>query len=59
VGWKTLYGIPSCGPAAGVLYKQYTSPERAKEDEMDFMSRIQPRDWMIAVGAFIAGAFIF
>lgn len=19
-GWKTLYGIPSCGPAAGVLY---------------------------------------
>jgi len=20
IGWKTLYGIPSCGPAAGVLY---------------------------------------
>lgn len=20
MGWKTLYGIPSCGPAAGVLY---------------------------------------
>jgi len=26
---------------------------------MDFIRAIQPRDWMIAVGAFIAGAFIF
>jgi len=25
---------------------------------MDF-SRIQPRDWMIAIAAFVAGAFIF
>lgn len=30
----------------------------AEEDEMDF-SRIQPRDWMIAIAAFVAGAFIF
>jgi len=26
---------------------------------MNFISRIEARDWMIAVGAFIAGAFIF
>jgi hypothetical protein len=42
-----------------VYYISNTLAGRAKEDEMDFMSRIQPRDWMIAIGAFIAGAFIF
>jgi len=26
---------------------------------MDFMKRIEARDWLIAVGAFFAGAFIF
>jgi hypothetical protein len=30
----------------------------AQEDDMD-LSRIQPRDWMIAIAAFIAGAWIF
>jgi hypothetical protein len=30
-----------------------------KEDEMNFMSRIEGRDWIIAVGAFIMGAWIF
>jgi hypothetical protein len=30
----------------------------AEEDDMN-LSTIQPRDWMIAVVAFIAGAFIF
>jgi len=29
-----------------------------EEDDMD-LSKIQPRDWMIAIAAFIAGAFIF
>ena len=31
----------------------------AKEAEMDFIRRIEARDWIIAVGAFIAGAWIF
>jgi len=26
---------------------------------MDFIRTLQPRDWMIAVAAFVAGAFIF
>jgi len=26
---------------------------------MDFMRNIQPRDWMIAVVAFVGGAWIF
>jgi hypothetical protein len=30
-----------------------------KEDEMDFLKRIEARDWMIAVVAFIGGAWIF
>jgi hypothetical protein len=30
----------------------------AQEEDMD-LSRIQPRDWMIAIAAFIAGAWIF
>jgi len=30
-----------------------------KEEKMDRIRAIEPRDWMIAIGAFIAGAFIF
>jgi len=26
---------------------------------MDFIRAMQPKDWMIAVAAFVAGAFIF
>jgi len=26
---------------------------------MDFLRNVQPRDWIIAVAAFVAGAFIF
>jgi len=26
---------------------------------MDFLRRIEARDWVIAIGAFIAGAWIF
>jgi hypothetical protein len=32
---------------------------RREEDEMDFLKRIEARDWIIAVTAFIAGAWIF
>jgi hypothetical protein len=31
----------------------------AKEDEMDFIRKIETRDWVVAIGAFIAGAWIF
>lgn len=31
----------------------------AEGGQMDFIRTIQPRDWMIAVAAFVAGAFIF
>jgi hypothetical protein len=31
----------------------------AEEREMDFLKNLQPRDWMIAAAAFIAGAIIF
>jgi hypothetical protein len=27
--------------------------------KMDFLRKLQPRDWMIAAAAFIAGAIIF
>jgi hypothetical protein len=30
-----------------------------EEDEMDIIRNLQPRDWMIAAIAFVAGAFIF
>jgi hypothetical protein len=30
-----------------------------KERDMNFISTIQPRDWMIAIAAFVAGAWIF
>ncbi len=30
-----------------------------RSDDMDFFRNIEPRDWMIAIGAFFAGAFIF
>jgi hypothetical protein len=31
----------------------------AKEPAMDFIRRLQPRDWTIAFVAFLAGAWIF
>jgi hypothetical protein len=31
----------------------------AGERKMDFLRTLQPRDWMIAAAAFIAGAIIF
>jgi hypothetical protein len=40
-----------------VYYVDNTRCE-AEEHNMD-LSKIQPRDWMIAVVAFIAGALIF
>ncbi len=39
-----------------VLCRYYTC---AQEDEMDFFRNMQPRDWMIAAAAFVAGAIIF
>jgi hypothetical protein len=30
-----------------------------EEVEMDFVRNLQPRDWVVAAIAFIAGAFIF
>jgi hypothetical protein len=30
-----------------------------EEPVMDFIRRMQPRDWTIALVAFVAGAFIF
>jgi hypothetical protein len=39
-----------------VLYLQYTDPRRFT---MDFVRRMQPKDWMIAAVAFFAGALIF
>ena len=30
-----------------------------EEDEMDFIRKIEVRDWAIAIGAFLAGAWIF
>lgn len=41
-------------------YVYYTSNTGgAEEDRMDFIRGLQPRDWMIAVVSFVAGAFIF
>jgi len=31
----------------------------SKEDDMDFIRAIEAKDWIIAVVAFVAGAFIF
>jgi hypothetical protein len=31
----------------------------AQGEEMDFLKRMQPKDWMIAAVAFLAGAIIF
>jgi len=30
-----------------------------EEVEMDFIRNLQTRDWVIAIGAFIAGAWLF
>jgi hypothetical protein len=37
----------------------YINNTLREEDEMDFIRRIETRDWIIAVSAFIAGAWIF
>jgi hypothetical protein len=37
----------------------YYISNTAKELAMDFIRRLQPRDWTIAIVAFIAGAWIF
>jgi hypothetical protein len=37
----------------------YINNTPSEEDEMDFMRRIEARDWIIAVGAFVMGAWIF
>jgi hypothetical protein len=31
----------------------------ARSPHMDFIRRMQPKDWTIAIVAFVAGAFIF
>jgi hypothetical protein len=31
----------------------------ARSPDMDFIRRMQPKDWTIAIVAFVAGAFIF
>ena len=46
----------SLAPGLHVYYIDNTLP---KEDEMDFIRKIEARDWIIAVSAFIAGAWIF
>jgi hypothetical protein len=37
----------------------YINNTLSEEDEMDFIRKLEARDWIIAVGAFIAGAWIF
>jgi hypothetical protein len=32
---------------------------KVKDGPMDFLKRMQPKDWMIAAVAFIAGAIVF
>jgi hypothetical protein len=43
---------------ASALVLYYIS-NTAKELAMDFIRRLQPKDWTIAIIAFIAGAWIF
>jgi hypothetical protein len=40
------------------VYYPYNTRTR-KERMMDFLKTLQPKDWMIAAVAFIAGAIIF
>jgi hypothetical protein len=37
----------------------YNTPGAAKERPVDYFKTMQPRDWMIAAIAFLAGAIIF
>jgi hypothetical protein len=37
----------------------YIDNTQSEEDEMDFIRKLEARDWIIAVGAFMAGAWIF
>jgi hypothetical protein len=41
------------------VYYLPNTPTGVEEDEMDFIRTMQAKDWMIAVVAFVAGAFIF
>jgi hypothetical protein len=40
------------------VYYPYNTAS-AKESAMNYIKTMQPRDWMIAAVAFLAGAFIF
>jgi hypothetical protein len=37
----------------------YISNTPSEEDEMDFIRKLEARDWIIGVVAFMAGAWIF
>jgi hypothetical protein len=37
----------------------YINNTLGEEDAMDFIRKLEMRDWVIAVGAFMAGAWIF
>jgi hypothetical protein len=37
----------------------YINNTLSEEAEMDFIRKLEARDWVIAIGAFIAGAWIF
>jgi len=41
------------------LHVYYVHNTLTVEDDMDFIRKIEMRDWVVAVGAFIAGAWIF
>jgi len=44
---------------AQCLHVYYVPNTLAVEDDMDFIRKIEMRDWVVAIGAFIAGAWIF
>jgi hypothetical protein len=37
----------------------YIANTPSEEAEMEFIRKLEARDWVIAIGAFIAGAWIF
>lgn len=42
-----------------MYYHYNTQGPTAREHEMDFLRKIETRDWVIAAVAFVAGAWIF
>jgi hypothetical protein len=42
-----------------LLYYISNTQTHFQEEAMDMIRRLEPRDWLIAVAAFVAGAFIF